>query len=110
MTTRIRLLVLAAALSPALASAQSPSAATAQQDSTRRVTPPRVVQTSKGTVSRRPARRPATMTRAGEPRATPRDYVGADSGICDDLCQRERRLDSLYGKDRERRPGRPGSL
>jgi hypothetical protein len=38
------------------------------------------------------------------PRATARDRVGADDPRCDDLCQRERRLDSLYGKDRERLP------
>jgi hypothetical protein len=105
-TTRTSLLVLAAALTPAIASAQHEGHATAgtatvQQDSARRVTK----QTSSGTVSRRPMRRAAT-TRAGEPRAHPRDYVRADSNVCDDLCQRERRLDRLYGKDRERMPGR----
>jgi hypothetical protein len=104
-TTRTSLLVLAAALTPAIAAAQHEGHSAAgtpvvQQDTARRVT-----QTSAGTVSRRPMRRAAT-TRAGEPRAHPRDYVGADSNVCDDLCQRERRNDRLYGKDRERMPGR----
>ena len=101
-STRTSLLVLAAAMAPAVASAQHENHAaagtpTVQQDSTRRVT-----QTSAGTVSRRPTRRAAS--RAGEPRAHPRDYVRADSNVCDDLCQRERRMDRLYGKDRERMP------
>jgi hypothetical protein len=108
--TRTRLLVLAAAFAPAAAVASTPQTTpttlttpagvtAVQQDSTRRVT-----QTSNGTVARRPARR-TSAARAGEPRAHPRDYVGADSKTCDDLCQRERRNDRLYGKDRERMPG-----
>ena len=41
--------------------------------------------------------------RAGaNPRVTARDLVGADDPRCDELCQRERMMDSLYGEDRER--------
>jgi hypothetical protein len=46
----------------------------------------------------------ATHRRTGALQPTARDRVGADSRACDDLCRRERRLDSLYGKNRERGP------
>jgi hypothetical protein len=39
------------------------------------------------------------------PRATARDRVGAADTTCDDLCRRERNLDRLYGRDRERLHG-----
>lgn len=42
-------------------------------------------------------------------RIHPRDLIGADSGVCDDLCRRERMMDSLYGKDRERLPKAAGA-
>ena len=57
----------------------------------------------------RPAQRKPAAPRAdsANPRVTPRDLVGADDPRCDDLCQRERMMDSLYGKDRERLPAAP---
>jgi hypothetical protein len=65
-----------------------------------------------GADSARPAQtaaRKSAATRAdsANPRPTARDRVGADDPRCDDLCQRERMMDSVYGKDRERLPAVP---
>ena len=94
MTRSIRTLfaLVALAASAAAADAQTPQST---QDSTPTV---RRTTTSKGTVARRVGRT------AGEPRAHPRDYYGADDPRCDDLCQREKMMDEKYGKDRERLP------
>lgn len=34
--------------------------------------------------------------------AVSRDFVGADDSHCDALCQRERKMDAMCGKDREK--------
>ena len=94
MTRSIRTLfaLVALAAAAAAADAQTPQSTQDSTPTARRTT------TSKGTVARRVGRT------AGEPRAHPRDYYGADDPRCDDLCQRERMMDAKYGKDRERLP------
>lgn len=79
------LLLCATLVAPFLAAAQ------AKQDTTRTA----------------PARPPVVAKRSAAetiPRAVARDRVGAADTTCDDLCRRERMMDSVYGKDRERLP------
>lgn len=66
---------------------------------------------SKPAKKARSGRRRYTSTSSGEvmrssEHAVARDWVRADSDVCDDLCQHEKMMDARYGKDRERR-GRP---
>ena len=101
-TFRTLLGAAALAVAAAAADAQPPQSTQDTTTSARRTT-----STSAGTVARErsAARRSARTARtAGEPRAHPRDYYGADDPRCDDLCQRERMMDEKYGKDRERLP------
>jgi hypothetical protein len=100
-TRRVPLLLVTRALALAALAAVAAGRVEGQQQDTTRAGA-RVTADSARRASPVPRRARTATADSANPRVTARDLVGADDPRCDDLCRRERMMDSLYGKDRER--------